>query len=163
MIAMFALFFIGLTIFYFLEIKLHKKLIVERTAELEKKYCDMPFEDAKRILKENEVISDTGFLVSEKIAVFNKEEITFENARLVFDIIQLASHIELSIVLFAGDSDMPKAVYDFDCAMCNFIQGKNLNIINFEDFELFIKDKRAFAQLVLKDAKTFKFINREKF
>lgn len=165
MIATFAAFFIGLAIFCIVDVKLHKRLVKERTAELEEKFAQMPFEEAERILKERGVITDNGFVCSEENVVFDNEIVPFDRAWLAFQFGQLITQPKLSVILYSNDRDEyigePKAVYDLDCALYNFILGKNTNLKNNYSFNLFIKDKSAFAALVLKYSKAVTFNYRK--
>lgn len=165
MIATFAAFFIGLAIFCIIDVKLNKRLVKERTAELEEKFTQMPYEEAERILKERGVITDNGFASSEENAVFDNEIVPFDSAWISFRVGQLITQPKLSIAVYSNDRDEylgePKAVYDFDCAMYNFLLGKNTNLKKDYSFNLFIKDKGAFAAFVLKYTKAVTFNYRK--
>ena len=157
MIATFAAFFIGLAVFCVIDFKLQKRLIKERTAELEKEFVEMPFDESERILKERGVITDTGFVVYKGVDIFDNLVVPFEKAWLGFNFGQFASRIKISIDLFSEEGYEPKAVYNFDCAMYNFILGKDMGIKDNFYFKLFVKDKGAFAKFVLTPIKLFTF------
>lgn len=160
MIATFAAFFIGLAIFVIVDLKLQKRLVKERAAELEEKFIPMPFDEAERILKERGVINDNGFFIFGEDAVFYNEIVPFDKACLSFQFGQYASQIVLSIVVYSEYSDEFKAVCDLDCALYNFLLGKNTDLKDNYYFNLLIKDKSAFVTLVLKGVKMFTFIYR---
>lgn len=122
----FALFFIGLAAFWLADNKLHKRLIDERTAELEREFCDMPFEEAERILKEKGIITDTSF-VANADGVSGKEVVPFEKARLIFNI-NTISEVRLEIRMYDTDGGTRKATYDFDKAMYNYISAAETNL-----------------------------------
>lgn len=165
MIATFAAFFIGLAIFCIIDVKLNKRLVKERSAELEEKFTQMPFDEAERILKERGIITGNGFAFFEENAVFGEYIVPFDSAWLSFQFGQLVSQPKLSVALYSEDRDEylgePKAIYDLDCALYNFLLGKNTNLKNDYTFNLFVKDKSAFSALVLKYSKAVTFNYRK--
>lgn len=165
MIATFAVFFIVLAIFYVVDVKLQKRLIKERTAELEEKFIPMPFDDAERILKERGVITDNGFITSEENDDFGEEVVVpFDKVSFSFGFHQFASQIYLSIALYSNDDESDgesKAEYEIDCALYSFILCKDTNLKDNYYFNLFINDKSAFVTLVLKGVKAVTFNYRK--
>lgn len=149
----FALFFIGLAIFWLIDNKLYKRFLGERTAELEKEFSEMPFEEAERILKERGIITDAGFVVND--GVFGGETVPFEKAYFIFKIDTVAG-VELKIVLYT-EGDGPKTVYAFDRAMYNYVLFKDTNLKDNETLKLLREDKKAFTQTVLRYTKTFQW------
>lgn len=165
MIATFAAFFIVLAIFCVIDVKLQKRLVKERTAELEKKFIPMPFDKAERILKERGIINDNGFITSKENDVFGEKVVVpFDKASFSFGFSQFASQIYLSIALYSKDDEgdgEAKAEYEIDCALYNFLLGKDTDLKDNYYFNLLIKDKSAFAALVLKGVKTVTFNYRK--
>lgn len=149
----FALFFIGLAIFWLVDNKLYKRFIDERTAELEKEFSEMPFEEAARILKERGIITDTGFVVND--GVFGGETVPFEKAHFIFKIDTVAG-VELKIVLYTQGGGL-KTVYPFDRAMYNYVLFKDTNLKDNETLKLLREDKKEFTQTVLRYTKTFQW------
>ncbi len=142
----FALFFLGLAIFLIADNKLHKRLIDERAAELEKEFIDMPFEEAERILKESGVITDYSFIVNDD-GVLGKNTVPFESAKIEFLFYSVSTHIYLSASLYNADGKIVES-FELNRALCNFLRGKKIKILNAEHFELFVKDKKAFVKFV---------------
>lgn len=151
----FALFFIGLVAFWLADNKLHKRLIDERTAELEREFCDMPFEEAERVLKEKGIITDTGF-VANTDDVFDKEVVPFEKARLIFNI-NTIPEVRLEIRMYAKDDATRKATYDFDKAMYNYISGAETNLKDNEAISLLRNNKKVFTERILPYTKIFQW------
>lgn len=148
MASTFALFFIGLAIFAVVDIKLHKRFVEQRTAEIEKEFCDMPFEEAERILKENGFITDTGFIV-DNADVFGNEVVPFEDALFNFCFFQLTFSINMDIELYRADGEFG-GIIKLDRALYNFLANKDTDIKNDFAFKLLIKDKKEFANFALK-------------
>ena len=147
----FAVFFIGLAIFIVVDKKLNKRLIEERTAQIEEEFTDMPFEEAERILKERGIITDSGFVV--KSDVFGEEVAPFEEVWIDL-YFSLAASEKIDICLFSNKSSFKRiAKYSLDCAMYNFLVNKNTGIKSNTVFNLLVKDKKAFAQWALYPAK----------
>lgn len=79
-VTMFAIFFIGLAILYFVALKLRERLVAECAAELEEKLADMPLERAAEILTERGIINENGFIASrgdlfgEKVVPFGQAD-----------------------------------------------------------------------------------------
>ena len=142
----FGLFFIVLGVFWLVDIKLHKRFIEERTAELEKEFSDMPFEEAERILKEKRIITDTGF-VAKSGDVFGEEIVSFDKARFSFNI-SVISEVKYAINMYTADDMTRKATYDFDKAMYNYIKNIDSNLKNNEAIALLQRDKRQFSKSI---------------
>lgn len=165
MASTFAMFFVGLAIFVIIDKKLHKRLIEERTAELEQEFCDMPFEEAKELLLKNGVITDDGFAVAE--GVFAEcAVVPFKEAKLEFGYSSANTKIYLSVCLGVKGQlmfDNTKAFYEMDKALYNFILKSGFDFFSDEIntdgdlcFELFKNDKKEFAKIALKYNKTLK-------
>lgn len=147
----FAVAIIGAIILWRVEIKLRNRLIDERTAELEKQFPEMPFEDAERILKEKGIITDKGFIVKDGAAV------PFEKAWL--DLYYgLVASAKIDICVFENDGSLKKlAQYRLDGALYNFLINKDTGIKNNYVFNLLVKDKKEFAKLALKYFRTLRW------
>lgn len=160
MIAGFTLFFIGLAVFVFVEKKLHKRFVDEVTAELEKDFYDMPYEEAERILKERGIITDTGFILNND-GVFGKEILPFEKAffTLLFSVeairlnIKIELYIENNTLCFTAD-DL-KSEYDMDCALFNFLKDKDTYLKKIDFFNMLVNNKRELAQTIVEPYKIF--------
>lgn len=157
MIGGFALFFLGLAVFWIADNKLYKRLINERTAELEKEFVEMPYSEAERILKEKGIITDIGFAVG---GVFGSEILPFEKCLfgLSFELLKSAD-IDLWIFIQDNQADVKfnsekKAKYRLDCALFNFLANSDTEIKNNDEFNLLIRDKKQFATNALKHQKT---------
>ncbi len=155
MVGGFALFFVGLAIFWIVDNKLYKRLIGERVAELEKEFAPMPSEEGKRILKERGIITDGGFVAGD--GVFGKEIIPIGKAKLIFNI-SAVKDIELKIFLYGGaDCDVMKASYPFDGAMNAYIGGTENELNGNAAVSLLRSDKQEFVKAVTGYKKIFKW------
>lgn len=148
----FALFFIGLAIFWLLDVKLNKRFIRQRAAELEKEFCDMPFEEAERVLKERGIITDKGFIVKGDGVFGGETVVPFEDT--VFDLLffQLVQRVNMDIVLYKYDGDRFGS-FPLDCVTYNFLKNKDTDIKENEIFNLLVSDKKEFAEFALKRQK----------
>lgn len=147
----FAVFFIGFAIFIVIEKKLNKRIIEERTAQLEEEFCDMPFEEAERILKERGIITDSGFVV--KGDMFGEEVAPFEEVWIDL-YFSLAASAKIDLCVFSNKSSFKRiAKYGLDCAMYNFLVNKDTQIKSNTVFNLLVEDKKAFAKWALYPAK----------
>ena len=147
----FAVFFIGLAIFGIVGVKLNKRLIEQRTAQLEEEFTDMPFEEAEAILKEKGIITDSGFVV--KGDVFGEEAAPFEEVWIDL-YFSLAASAKIDICVFRNYNSFKRiAKYSLDCAMYNFLLNKDTRIKSNTVFNLLVKDKKAFAKWALYPAK----------
>lgn len=147
MASTFALFFIGLAIFIIIDKKLHRRFINERAAQLEEEFCDMPFEEAERILKENGFITDNGFIVDNP-DVFGNEVLPFEDALFNFCFLQLTFGIDMDIELFRDDGEFG-GIIKLDRPLYNFLANKNTELKDDFAFNLLINDKKEFAKYAL--------------
>lgn len=156
MIGAFALFFIGLAAFAAAFPKLRRRLVQDRSAELEERFADMPQDKAEEILKQNGIISDDGFTVDDE--VFGSNTISFENAVLTFAADVFHSRITVIVGIWAGkenltfDSELSlAAVREMDGALFNFIVKRGLAESDNEFLNLLIKDKKTFCSLAIKN------------
>ncbi|MDE7438928.1 MAG: hypothetical protein K2N23_00200 [Clostridia bacterium] len=158
MASSFAVFLIGFFIFWLVDNKLHKRLIEQRTAELEKEFCEMPFEEAERILKERRVITDNGFVVNDD--VFGNKVIPFEETWFIFNFISLNESVNMEILVFHnynGNSGRQVEVLHLDRELYNFFANKETDLKDDPSFNLLIKDKKEFAKQALKYSKTLRW------
>ncbi len=143
----FALFLVALAIFLLVDNKLHKRLIEQRTAELEKEFTDMPFEEAERILKEKGIITDTGFVAK------GGEVVPFHKAWLDLHYGLIAS-ADIDIFVFSGENSLKKiAQYHLDSALYSFLVNKDTGIKNNRIFNILVNDKKEFAKRALQYSK----------
>ncbi len=143
----FGLFAIGLVIFFILDKTFYNRNILKLTAELEKEFTDMPFEEAERILKERGIITDTGFVVSND-GVFSEKLVSFEQAWLKVSC-KLVSKLSIDVVLY-DDNGEKACKYELDSALYNFLQGKETELTCNQFFNLLVNDKREFTKQALK-------------
>ena len=146
----FAVFFIGLAIFVVVDVKLHRRFINERTAQLEEEFCDMPLEEAKRILKERGIITDSGFIVDND-EVFGNEILPFEETLFYFDFVMLRTSVNMGVALYNGEGDW-RCILKLDRPLYNFL-AKDTKLKNHPAFNLLINNKKEFAKLALYPAK----------
>ena len=151
----FAFFFIGLAVFWLIDNKLHKRLIEQRTAELEKEFSEMPLEEAERILKERGIITDNGFVVKSD-GVFGSDVAPFDKVWIDLNYTSLFKSVNMEIVLFYKDSGKEIDVLRLDRELYNFLANKDTEFKSNPDFDLLIKDKKEFATQVLKYCKTLR-------
>ncbi len=154
----FAVFFIGLAIFIIIDKKLHRRFINERTTQLEEEFCDMPFEEAERILKENGFITDAGFIIDNP-DVFGNEVVPFEDALINFCFLQLTFGIDMDIELYRVDGEFG-GIIKLDRPLYNFLANKDTKLKNNFAFKLLINDKKEFAKYALNYNGMFKVYYR---
>ncbi len=150
----FGLFAVGLVIFFILDKTFYNRNILKLTAELEKEFTDMPFEEAERILKERGVIDERGFIVND--GVFGGETVPFKNAYLTFNI-DITYNVEMKISLYEKGGDSPKTVYVFDGAAFNYFCEKETNLKYNEALMLLKRNKREFTESISRYSKIFKW------
>ena len=144
----FAVFFIGLAIFFAVGIKLNARLISERAAELEKKFAEMPFDEAADILKANGIIADCAFIIDDG-GIFGKNTLPFEAAQLEFTFYSVETQIFLGILIYDSDGENAGG-FELDRAAYNYLLNKRLKIINAEYFDPFVNDKKSFVKFVFR-------------
>lgn len=149
----FALYFIGPIIFIIIDYTLHKRFILQRTAELEEEFRDMLFEDAARTLEERGVITDRGFVV-EGEGFLKKQVVPFEEVLLSLDYLGLVSRVNIDIDVYWSNGDYAGNL-QLDRAMYNFFKDKDLRIKDYKAFLLLVNNKRKFAEFALRQAKIF--------
>ena len=145
---------VGLVIFFILDKTFYNRNILKLTAELEKEFTDMPFEEAERILKERGVIDERGFIVND--GVFGGETVPFKNAYLTFNI-DVTYNVEMKISLYEKGGDSPKTVYVFDGAAFNYFCEKETNLKYNEALMLLKRNKREFTESISRYSKIFKW------
>lgn len=150
----FAVFFIGLAILVIVGAKLNKRLIEERTARLEEEFSEMPFEEAERILKENGVIDNSGFICADNI--FGETVVPFNQACFAFGVHVKHTNIVLEIAIGRNGEDKAYAIQELDAELYNFLLKSDFDLSGNYIFDLFVNDKKAFAEYVLKFHKPLK-------
>ncbi|MDE6356256.1 MAG: hypothetical protein K2L67_03335 [Clostridia bacterium] len=144
----FALFFIALAIFLLIEKKLYKRLVGERAAQMEKEFADIPLEKAAQILTENRVINENGFICAEN-EVFGETAVPFGDACFAFGFYVEHTKIVLNIAVGRKGGDEACAILALDGALYNFLTKKGFDLSGSYVFDLFINDKKKFAELLL--------------
>lgn len=156
-----AAFIAGTAAFYIVALRLRERLVAERAAELEKKFYDMPIEEAEKILTERGVIKENNFVCThgdifgEKPVPFGKAEVyVYESACDIIlkgHAVKTVTHplkIEIYADIYDGvDVSEPCARYKLDCALFNFLDKRNL--VNYEDnrgFYYLKTDKKNFVR-----------------
>ena len=147
MIALFAVFFIGLGIFYLVALRLRGRVVEENAARLEEEFADMPLDTAEEILKQKGVINDIGFVLKEDL--FGTKTIPFDRAECSLFATLSASGVGVkAYVCDAGGEDGGSEIFlAADRALFNFLDKRNL--INYKDdkeLEYFKTDKRKFCR-----------------
>lgn len=139
MIAMFAVFFLGLLIFCTVAFKLRRRLVEERAAQIEEQFADMPLNEATEILKREGRITDYGFITNVG-DVFGNRVILFEKAEFCFYPGAFASEIWFMAEINDSDSeDGFGYACEVDRALFNFLDKRGFNL----DWE----DNKSFAYL----------------
>ena len=152
MIAAVVLFLIGFAILVPIDSKLRERLVTERAEELEKEFADILLEDAERILKNNKVINDIGFIGSDKTGVpdnkdFSEFVIPFESADISIFCNVSSTVIEIKAYIYDDNETDNEIFLKLDCALFNFIDKRNLIVYEDEpDFAYLKNDKKNFCR-----------------
>ena len=143
-IALWVCVFAYLITFIVVSFKIRKRILKQRTEEIEKEFSDMPFEEAEAELTERKVITEYGLVANlgeyaEKLVVpFKEATVTVHSANIYTKLV--------TAVLISSSSGAVVASYILDKALYNYLFKKGIRTVFQGYSNLMVSDKGRFVR-----------------
>lgn len=127
--------------------KLRKRLLCQRTEEIESEFTDMPFEEAETQLAEKKVITEHGF-VADRGEYAGQLVVPFKEAAVSLHTANIYTKI-ITAVVISDLSGNVQAEYILDKTLYNYILKKGVKVIFNGHSNLIVTQKNEFVKRYL--------------
>ena len=146
-IALFASLLIFVIVFLVATLKLRKRLLKQRTEEIENEFSDMPFEEAeselteRKVITEHGLVANLGFYAGKLVVPFKEATVSLHAANIYTKVV--------AAVLIRDLSGAVVASYILDKTLYNYLLKKGIRI-DFQGYtSLMVSEKSRFVKYYL--------------